>query len=307
MSLKSYHFHLTSPQPYNFAASVRDHGWIYLRPFHWIDEQQAIVRPERLADGRVVLLTICQVARDEQDQILAEVNSAEALSEADIAALKLKVHWILKLNEDLGEFYQRAQAHPAIWQVLHSGRGRLLRSPTLFEDLVKTICTTNINWAQTEAMITRLVDNLGEPYPPNPIYKTFPTPGQVMQAGIRFFEQEVRLGYRNAYVLELASTIVEGQLDLEALARANLTAAELKSRLKAIKGVGDYAANTMLMLMGHYHAPAVDSEFRSFVRKAYFEGTDPGDKVMAAVYQNWGQWQHLAYWFDRIRYHQQPD
>ena len=37
----------------------------------------------------------------------------------------------------------------------------MLRSPTVFEDLVKMICTTNCSWALTEKMVTGLVENLG--------------------------------------------------------------------------------------------------------------------------------------------------
>ncbi len=37
----------------------------------------------------------------------------------------------------------------------------MLRSPTVFEDLVKMICTTNCSWALTVKMVTGLVENLG--------------------------------------------------------------------------------------------------------------------------------------------------
>ncbi len=37
----------------------------------------------------------------------------------------------------------------------------MLRSPSVFEDVVKTICTTNTAWSGTRKMTAALVDNLG--------------------------------------------------------------------------------------------------------------------------------------------------
>jgi 3-methyladenine DNA glycosylase/8-oxoguanine DNA glycosylase len=43
---------------------------------------------------------------------------------------------------------------------------------------------------------------------------------------------------------------------------------------------------------------AVDTVFRDFVSKKYFGGEKPSDGEMAAVYEKWGEWKYLAYWFD---------
>ena len=45
-----------------------------------------------------------------------------------------------------------------------AGIGRLLRSPTVFEDLVKVICTTNVQWGGTKRMVRELVDAFGLPF-----------------------------------------------------------------------------------------------------------------------------------------------
>lgn len=42
------------------------------------------------------------------------------------------------------------------------GAGRMIRSPTVFEDVVKTICTTNCAWSATIRMVSALVEHLGE-------------------------------------------------------------------------------------------------------------------------------------------------
>ncbi|MEZ4614459.1 MAG: hypothetical protein R2867_02940 [Caldilineaceae bacterium] len=61
------------------------------------------------------------------------------------------------------------------------------------------------------------------------------------------------------------------------------------------------------MLLGHYGELPIDSEYRTFVARHYFGrgdsgegdgGRNPTDQELAAVYDDWGQWKYLAYWFD---------
>jgi 3-methyladenine DNA glycosylase/8-oxoguanine DNA glycosylase len=92
--------------------------------------------------------------------------------------------------------------------------------------------------------------------------------------------------------------VASGELDVEALPNANLPTPELRKRLLAIKGVGPYAAATLLMLLGRYDELAVDTVFRLFVSKRYFNGQRPSDAEARAVYDDWGRWKYLAYWFD---------
>ena len=55
---------------------------------------------------------------------------------------------MLRLDEDLSMFYAVAREDPALaWAA--GGAGRMLRSPTVYEDVVKTVCTTNCAWSGT--------------------------------------------------------------------------------------------------------------------------------------------------------------
>lgn len=292
--------HILVKPPYNFAASVCDHGWPSLAPNHWLADEQTLQRAERLHSGDVVLLRIHAGASEGHDpvQVCIDVESAHELTPGEEQEIAEKVRWMLKLDEDLAHFYVRAQGNAGIWAQVQSGRGRLLRSPTLWEDVVKTIATTNVTWSNTCSMIERLVTHLGDPFPLVPDLRAFPTPDQVAAADPALFATEIRMGYRNAYVQQLAHEIVSGVRDLEELRRAELPATELKRELKSIKGVGDYAAHTLLMLLGHYGELAIDSELRAFVTGRYFPEESPTPKEMAAIYEDWADWKYLAYWFD---------
>ena len=91
---------------------------------------------------------------------------------------------------------------------------------------------------------------------------------------------------------------MEGHRDLEALTRTTLPAKELKRALRDIKGIGDYAAHTLLMLLGHYEELALDSVLRAFVSRRYFDGRAVSDREIQAVYEEWGPWKYLAYWLE---------
>ena len=70
-----------------------------------------------------------------------------AQGEADFApkAIRNAVGTMLRLNEDLGPFWRVCRKTPRLKWVARRGAGRLMRSPTLFEDLIKLLFTTNCN------------------------------------------------------------------------------------------------------------------------------------------------------------------
>jgi 3-methyladenine DNA glycosylase/8-oxoguanine DNA glycosylase len=54
--------------------------------------------------------------------------------------------------------------------------GKVLRSPTLFEDVVRTLLTTNPFWKYTLRMYRMLASRYGDPIPSEPELHAFPTP-----------------------------------------------------------------------------------------------------------------------------------
>ena len=122
---------------------------------------------------------------------------------------------MLRLDDDLSAFYARAAEDPELaWAA--AGAGRMLRSPTVFEDLVKTICTTNCTWSATVRMVTALVERARNGRACG--RRTFPTPAAMAAAGDDFYAGVAKAGYRGAYLRSIAADVAEGRLDLEALA-----------------------------------------------------------------------------------------
>jgi len=92
--------------------------------------------------------------------------------------------------------------------------------------------------------------------------------------------------------------VAAGRRDLQALEDPTLLTKELRRALLGIKGVGSYAAATLLMILGRYEELAIDTEMRAFVAKKYFQGQRASEAQIRAIYVPWGRWQYLAYWFD---------
>lgn len=281
-------------------GTVYSHGWAVLDPNAWDADRRVLTRTESLGRRRVVHLELSGIGTPARPRVRIEVTHAGELDAGEARVLRDRVRRMLRLDEDLASFHARCAEVGGRWAAASRGLGRLIRSPTVFEDLIKTICTTNVQWGGTRAMVRQLVASLGEPGSSSAIAgrpNAFPTPARIATAGDRELAA-ARLGYRAPYVRELARRVVTGELDVEALGRDGRSTEEVRKELLGIKGVGPYAAATMLMLLGRYDHLAIDSVYRTFVSERYFGGERPADAEAAAVYDEWGRWKYLGYWFD---------
>jgi N-glycosylase/DNA lyase len=183
----------------------------------------------------------------------------------------------------------------------------MVRSATVFEDVVKTICTTNCAWSGTVRMVGALVEHLGEPAPGAPPTgshgRTFPTPAAMAAAGETFYRETVRAGYRGRYLEALARDVAAGSTDLEALdhaAPAGLTDGEVERRLLALPGVGPYAAAHIMMMLGRYSRLILDS----WTRPAYSRitgGRPVKDATIVRRFRRYGPYAGLAFWLTVTR------
>jgi 3-methyladenine DNA glycosylase/8-oxoguanine DNA glycosylase len=281
--------HLPARPPFSFRAVADSHGWRQLAPYSGDADGLAYVIC--LSTGRVVELRLAEAAGG----AVVEVDDAlDAPEQAEVVAL---AEWMLGLDQDLAAFYAAAQGEPRLARAAERSQGRLLRGPTLFEDVVKTILTTNTAWSGTIRMVQALVDLYGDPLPGASARRAFPTPAQLAASDVETLRSAARLGYRAPYVLELAQAVASGALDLEALRTAALPTDELRKRLRGIKGVGPYAVANLLMLLGHYDAIPIDSWALHLVSKEWHGGAAVGPAQVEAAFARWGRFKGLAYWF----------
>lgn len=215
------------------------------------------------------------------------------------AHLERTVRRLLNLDEDLSGFYALAAGDPDLAWVA-AGAGRMARAPSVFEDLVKTLCTTNCSWALTTKMVTTLVARLGEPAAGAAAGgwrgRAFPTPAAMAAKPERFYREEVRAGYRAPHLVALSRAVAGGDLDLESLVEPDLPDEEAEARLLALPGIGPYAAAHVGLVLGRYSKLILDSWTRpTFARLAGYRRV-PKDATIVRRFRRYGRWAGLAFW-----------
>ncbi len=199
---------------------------------------------------------------------------------------------MLGLDEDLSGFYALASGDASMSWVT-SGAGRMLRGATVFEDVVKTICTTNCSWSGTVRMVTSIVTELGAPAPGG--RRCFPPATAMAEAGEEFYREVARAGYRTSSLVSLATAVADGRLDLEVLREGELSDEEVAARLLALPGVGPYAAaHVMLISLGRYHRLVLDSWTRPTYAK--LSGRAATDAAIERRFRRYGDYAGLAFW-----------
>lgn len=283
-------FTITPPIPFNLSAVVRSHGWIQMPPFSETPDH-GLAYILRLNTGKVMRFEV------HADNTSLSVETPTTLTKPEQAELLYTINWMLGLDQDLSEFYLMAQQEPKLVKMVERQAGRVLRSPSLFEDVIRTILTTNTLWKHTLRMCRELTTRYGDPLPADPEQHTFPKPERLAQVDEPSLREQCRMGYRASYVNELAGRVALGEVDLEALKASALPTPDLRKELMTIKGVGGYAAANLLMLLGRYDYVPVDTWALKVVSTEFYGGEKITPKQVLSTFERWGKWQGLAYWF----------
>ncbi len=281
--------YIDTPDNFSFRHTIYSHGWCELAPFEIDEENWRLSYVFRCREtGNAASATIS----DAGGRLKITLNGEKI----DKAGLARDVKHLLRLDDDMSPFYKTIRKEKRLSWVERSNAGRLMRSPTVWEDLVKTICTTNCSWSLTKKMVANLVEALGEPAADGK--RAFPTAERMAEQPLNFYTDEMRAGYRAPYFLELAEKTASGRVDPEQWLTSDLPTSELKKEMKRAKGVGDYAAEHMLRLVGRYDGLALDSWVRSqFYKKHNGEAACDDDEI-EKFYEKFGEWKGLVCWCD---------
>ncbi len=283
-------FTLPVPVDFDFARAVCSHGWFVLAPNRWDPPRQQLETVLAAGDTRALTVRV----RGKGRRILMEA----ACDPAEVNAVGGAIRRMLRLEEDFTRFHavcRRSESHRGAAKTRF---GRLLRGACLFEDMVKVICTCNVTWRQTVAMVERLVAGWGVPTAGGESSpRSFPTPGRLARATLGQLRTVARLGYRAEFVSRLARQVDAGRLDLDSIERFSGPTEELHRRLRQIHGIGPYAASNLCMLLGRYDCLAIDTELVRFLRERH-----PRRRFTPAsihrYFAAWHPYEFLAYWWE---------
>jgi N-glycosylase/DNA lyase len=304
------------PPDFSFDGVVRSHGWYDLPPFEY-DREGGFLRT--VVDEGGVAHGIA--FRTENGKLAAESASLDAKTLIRVARR------VFSLDVDLAEFARAVAGEKALARGLAQGRGRILRAPTLFEDAVKMLLTTNCSWAATRGMVARLIAETGaegrrrartsaEAASALPrrrkaamatARRAFPPPESIAAMTPSKLKAKIRCGYRAVSLVRFARRVARGEVDLASWERPEATAEEVRSAILAEHGFGPYAAEGLLRILGRHEFLAIDSWVRQEYRRRYRGPSRTTDRAIARRYARYGAHRGLALWLDMTsHWHETP-
>ncbi len=286
---------IPTPSNFDFWRTAYSHGWCDLVPFSFYPEKKELRRVLSLKRNAVV---DCRM-RGEDRRIIIQTTSRSRLTAGRLEETKAAIRTMLRLDEEFGQFHAVARKHPQFRWIAQSRGGRLLRAPTVFEDAVKMICTTNCTWALTKIMVTNIVHHFGRKVSDGLF--AFPEPEAIAGSTEQFLRTHVKAGYRAPFLLELANRVASGKLDIESWRHSTIPTEQLFKLMREVKGIGPYAAGNLLKLVGRYDYLGLDSWVRQQYFKLHKQGRRVKDSTIEKHYAKYGEWRGLFFWLEMTK------
>lgn len=314
------------PADYDLARDVCSYGYFLLAPNHWDPETRSFFRVLTLPDGA----TTCRITQpvrkqdgtrpgrktgpssrkpttsnstqgpklahgSRPDSPTLRVVFDRSLTRPEQAQAREQIRRMLSLDTtetDSREFHKADRR----WK--KSGRARLFRSPTLFEDIVKTVTSCNVAWPSTINMNSRLCEVLGARSPSGG--HAFPTPARLARTRAPTLRSRCRVGYRDQRLIDLARLYNKGHIDEARLTDPGTTDDDAFRFLLTLPGIGPYAAGNIMQLLGRYSRLALDTESVRHGKSVLgYTGTDRQIlKQLEAHYEPFGDHKFRSYWFE---------
>ncbi|KAG7595353.1 HhH-GPD domain [Arabidopsis thaliana x Arabidopsis arenosa] len=306
---------------FDMEKAVCNHGFFMMAPNVWNPSTKSLHRPLTLSDSSSVDVTISHPPT--LSFLVVQVHGINNVSRVDEELILKQVGRMLRISEkderDMIEFHQVHEA------AKKSGFGRIFRSPSLFEDMVKSILLCNSTWSKTLGMASdlcalqlKLADGTIRPSTtsrvskkrkPNPKFKratrgNFPSAKEIASLEKEVINEHCKLGYRANQIVNLAKKVENGSLNLEKMEMGEMEVEQVIEKMNKLKGFGPFATATVLMCLGYYHLVPSDTETLRLLREVHEMkecSKETLEKAAKSIYDRFSPFQSLAYWFDLIQ------
>jgi 3-methyladenine DNA glycosylase/8-oxoguanine DNA glycosylase len=285
---------LAAPDDFDLARDACSYGYFLLEPYEWHPDTSVFSAALALEGGGVHVKI-----RQQRVGMALSVAADRALTRRECAQARAMVTRMLRLDET-SEYIAGFHAVDDRWRF--SGRGRLMRSASLFEDMAKTITSCNVQWPGTIDMNAALCARVGSPTASG--VHAFPTPAQLARKKATWLRSRCRVGYRDQRLIDLARLFHKGQVPQAWLEDPSTPDDEVRRFLLDLPGIGPYAAHNIMQLMGRYGFLPLDTESVRHGRSVLgFEGDDRQVlKRVTTHYERFGIGQggqaFRSYWLD---------
>ncbi|KAM1067999.1 hypothetical protein ACFX2I_000008 [Malus domestica] len=318
---------------FNLEKAVCNHGFFMMAPNRWVPSSKTLERPLRLADSTTCVTVSIQHPPNHTSLLIQVYDHIHNLSFADKDAILQQVRRMLRISKkDERAIREYHEVHP---EAKEKGCGRVFRSPTLFEDLVKCILLCNTKWSNTLQMarslcelhtqvcnnnnapakqkqpinLKRKKEMLSNTWSPCKLnhqfsddgssFGNFPNAQELAGLDLDTLQNcsTSVLGYRANTILKLAKIMrLDDELGFQE--SLNIGFNDMFQKLKEIKGFGSFSCANALMCMGYYHKVPTDTETIRHLQQVH--GRKDCDKTSAGkdaeeIYDKYAPFQCLAY------------
>jgi len=273
---------LKTPEFYDLDMTCRAHGWKSLAPFSWDADDNTLRFAVLTGEGPVDLRV-----KQKGSNIEAAVFSSGKLETTSKKRLKLEIKRSLGLDVDTTGLLAKAKkAGPEYGRLVRKGAGRILRAPTLWEDMAKTLFTTNCTWALTVKICSELCSDTFVDPAPSGIYP-FPSFEKVNSFTHGMIRKLVPVGYRAPYFKLLAERFCHDPAlgDIES---AKSDTIRVRKIISGLKGFGPYACAHVQVLTGRFQDIPVDTVVTSYLKKVH--RVRKPEAYIKRKYKAWGEY-----------------
>lgn len=261
------------------------HAWIYpdVQP---VPEQTSRTGIHRLYhfDDEPVPIILHQCTQG--DPITVDFSS-QSVTEDEI---RNKIVQTLGLDVNMKSALKKIRMDEKLAKIYHGVAGiQPYQSPSIFEALVKTIIQQQVSYRAANVLTRRMILSIG----PKMSFKdltlySFPTPKEIERCSIREL-QSFGFGYKAEYIHGIATSAVNGSLDLESFREK--THLEVKSILLPIHGIGLWTVRTLAIAgLGDFSIfPVGDLGIRNLLGRLFNDGERMSVREVEAITGRWGE------------------
>lgn len=280
---------LHTPSDFDLARDVCSYGYFVLMPNYWDASHQTLSRVLEFSEKPVA----CVIDQRDDGRVRARFDRMLDRSEQSLARKQLAR--MLNLDVDAKAIRAFHRVDPR-WK--KSGRGRLFRSPTLFEDVIKTVTSCNVTWPSTVNMNRRLCEVCGRKTVSGSY--SFPSAKKLAMTRLGTLRGRCRVGYRDQRIVDLAKLFVKGHIDEAWLTDPSVSDDEVFKFLISLPGIGPYAGGNIMQLLGRFSRLAVDTETIRHGKSVLGMSGSDGEitKALHAHYEPFGEHKFRSYWFE---------
>lgn len=307
---------LRVPRDFVLARDCCSYGYFLLAPNRWDVGSQTLSRVLTLS-SRSVFVEVSQAGKSAKAKKGAPLavrvwpdDVPFGVGEKD--EIKAFLTRMLRLDESAETV---AEFHKLDPRWAGSGRGRLFRSPTVFEDVIKTVTSCNVTWPSTVQMNRRICEVLGpvvrfECRGEARIERGFPSAKKIAGTRVQTLRARCRVGYRDARIVELgklfSKSVKRGGVDQAWLLDEESPDDAVRNALIELPGIGPYAAANIMQLLGRFGVLPLDTEsVRHGMNVLKFKGSSK--QVMERVRKHFapfGEHAFRSYWFEMWEFYE---